>query len=335
MKGAVIAPYNDKKIVLNNMLAFFKLAIGDSLSKFNLVDGIIDEFEDESGVDTGASTNESYDGTNDLYSPTVGSEIICESTTSNGNSIAVGRAGDGTEYRGAQKFVLTETTLISGVKFKTNVKVGAPAALTIKIVTNSGGDPSGTLAHANATVDVSPADNTIITQNFATPFSLSAGTYWIRYYCEGQAVGNYWALDRSSMAYASGTAKYSTTGGGSWVDYSENSFFAVLGKYNNMTLISNAVTAEAQPNQGRIVLFEEDVDAVTINTDLKAYCSRDGGTSWTQATLTDDGDYDTSKRILSGIAPLSAQPAGTSMKWKIESLNNKNLKLHGIGVNWG
>ena len=104
---------------------------------------------------------------------------------------------------------------------------------------------------------------------------------------------------------------------------------------NNMTLISNATTAEAQPAKSRIVLFEEDVDAVTINTDLKAYVSRDGGTTYTQHTLVDEGDYDTSKRILSTEAiDISGQPSGTSMKWKVETLNNKNLKLHAVGENW-
>ena len=82
----------------------------------------------------------------------------------------------------------------------------------------------------------------------------------------------------------------------------------------NMTLIANAVTATAAPTEARIVLFEEDVDAVTVNTDLKAYASRDGGTTYTQITLTDEGDYDTNQQILAGTVDISGQPSGTSMK---------------------
>jgi hypothetical protein len=104
--------------------------------------------------------------------------------------------------------------------------------------------------------------------------------------------------------------------------------------YNDMTLISDPFTAEAQPDDARIVLFEEDIDSATINTDLKAYVSRDGGTTYSQVTLTDEGDYETSKRILSGTVDISGQPSGTSMKYKITTHNNKGLKLHGTGLLW-
>jgi len=58
------------RIELNTMLNAFRIAINGSLSQFNMVDGITDEFEDESGIDTIASVNEDYDSVNDLYKPT-------------------------------------------------------------------------------------------------------------------------------------------------------------------------------------------------------------------------------------------------------------------------
>ena len=51
------------------MLNAFRVAINGSLTQFDMTDGIVDEYEDESGIDTGSSTNEDYDGTNDNYSP--------------------------------------------------------------------------------------------------------------------------------------------------------------------------------------------------------------------------------------------------------------------------
>ena len=36
----------------------FKLATADSLTKFNLVDGFTDDYNDATGIDTAASTNE-------------------------------------------------------------------------------------------------------------------------------------------------------------------------------------------------------------------------------------------------------------------------------------
>jgi hypothetical protein len=103
---------------------------------------------------------------------------------------------------------------------------------------------------------------------------------------------------------------------------------------SNMDLRSAAFTAEAAPTEGRIVIFEEDVDSVTINTDLLAYISRDGGTTYTQVTLVDEGDYETGKRILAGSVSISSQPSGTSMKYKLVSANLKNLKIHGTGLFW-
>ena len=58
----------------------------------------------------------------------------------------------------------------------------------------------------------------------------------------------------------------------------------------NMTLLSNDQTAQADPTEGRLMLYEEDVDSITPGTDIKGYVSRDGGTTWSSAVgLVDDG----------------------------------------------
>ena len=103
---------------------------------------------------------------------------------------------------------------------------------------------------------------------------------------------------------------------------------------SNMTLISNSITAAEEPNDMRIVLFEEDVDSITLNTDIIASVSRDGGTTWTVVTLENEGSYDSSKRILAGVADVSLQPTGTSVVYKIVTANGKDLKLYGASLNW-
>jgi hypothetical protein len=58
----------------------------------------------------------------------------------------------------------------------------------------------------------------------------------------------------------------------------------------NMTLASNAFTAQAAPTTARIILDELTAEGgTTLNTDLKAYASRDNGTTYTQMTLADQG----------------------------------------------
>jgi hypothetical protein len=111
---------------------------------------------------------------------------------------------------------------------------------------------------------------------------------------------------------------FEVTAGGSGVD--------------NMTLISNAVTAEAAPSAARVMLLVDPQEAITINTDLKAYVSRDG-TNYTQITLADEGSATSAIDILTGEATISSA-SGTSMKWKVETLNNKDIDIYGVGVIW-
>lgn len=108
--------------------------------------------------------------------------------------------------------------------------------------------------------------------------------------------------------------------------------------YNNMTVVSNAQTAQAQPDTTRITVFEHpSTGTTTLNTDIKAYASRDNGTTYTQITLADDGEYESGKKLLSGSVDISGQPAGTSMRYKIETLNQSSSKitrLHGVSLQW-
>ena len=46
----------------------FKMAVTEGLTLFNLKDGIVDEFNDESGIDTAENSNVSYDSSSDFYS---------------------------------------------------------------------------------------------------------------------------------------------------------------------------------------------------------------------------------------------------------------------------
>ncbi len=107
---------------------------------------------------------------------------------------------------------------------------------------------------------------------------------------------------------------------------------------DNMILISEADSAEADPSNARIVLFEQDVDSITVGTDIKAYISKDDGVSWQQVTLEDEGDYNANIRILSGVADLTATGIGSAtgypIRYKVTTHNEKDLRIHGTGVNY-
>ena len=53
-----------------------------------------------------------------------------------------------------------------------------------------------------------------------------------------------------------------------------------------------------------------------------------------QATLTDQGDFDTGKATLSGTADISGQPTGTDMTLVVQTKNNKDTKLHGMALQY-
>ncbi len=60
--------YDDSGVQDDIALLGFKVAANGSLAKYNLVDQTIDDFQDASGVDAGASTNEVREGTGKYYS---------------------------------------------------------------------------------------------------------------------------------------------------------------------------------------------------------------------------------------------------------------------------
>ena len=53
----------------------FKMAVSEGLTIYNLVDGVVDEFNDETGIDTGENSNTFYDSTSDFYSNQVAGTI--------------------------------------------------------------------------------------------------------------------------------------------------------------------------------------------------------------------------------------------------------------------
>ena len=99
------------------------------------------------------------------------------------------------------------------------------------------------------------------------------------------------------------------------------------------TIVSNAFTAGSAPTTSRIVVFQE--NSVTLNTDIVASVSRNGGSNFTNVTLSDSGYVTGSsgQRILTGSVDISGQPSGTSMRWKLALANNVS-KVHGVSLQW-
>jgi len=109
--------------------------------------------------------------------------------------------------------------------------------------------------------------------------------------------------------------------------------YSTTAEYDDMVIQSEAFTADTAPSELSIIMREEDVESVVLNTDLKIFGSRDSGTTWTQGTLTGLGDQVGVQRNLKAGIDVSGQPSGTSIKYKIESFA-KGLIVHALSESW-
>ena len=108
----------------------------------------------------------------------------------------------------------------------------------------------------------------------------------------------------------------------------------------DLTLQSVDATAQAAPSTADLVLLMEDgAGTATINTDIKAYISRDSGANFTQGTLVEEGTWgSSSKRIMAfHNLDISGQPSGTSVCYKITTHNqsgSKETRIHAVSHGW-
>jgi len=395
---------NSDNIVLNA----FRIAINGSLTQFNMIDGIVDEYEDESGIDTASSTNEAYNATDDLYRPAGaggdtdiklllhlnGTDGATSTTDSSPSAHIFTFVGDAQLDTADKKFG-TASLLVDG----TDDRITAPDSADWDIGASNSDD---------WTIDlwVKHVDHAGL-EHYIGQHKTGSTDYWLLFHRDGASFGltfeynkpgfpSFLKLDGGEITdtdwhhialckvgndygiYKDGTqVAYDTTdtlitlsellyiGGhqegnrmNGWLDeiriIKSNDFSAApvvgltdtitvptsehtsTGTPTNMTLISESFTAEAEPDSARIVLLQEDVDSITLNTDLTASVSKDGGSTYALASLVDEGDFDSTRRILTATVDLTASGigSGTSMIYKIETLNTKDLKIHGTGLSW-
>jgi len=92
------------KNAFNISLLGFKMAVNEGLTVFNLVDGVVDEFNDESGTDEAEGSNDTYCGTGDYYQNGVAIDISAgfsiSSITEPDTSTAGANPGQGTSTAG-------------------------------------------------------------------------------------------------------------------------------------------------------------------------------------------------------------------------------------------
>jgi len=106
----------------------------------------------------------------------------------------------------------------------------------------------------------------------------------------------------------------------------------------NMTLISNAQTAESAPTNGDLVMtITNGAGTTTPNTDIKAYITRDGSDYTSEVTLVDQGDTGGHTILTANNVDLSGETSGTAMRWKITTHNqsvSKTTRIQAVSLGW-
>lgn len=116
---------------------------------------------------------------------------------------------------------------------------------------------------------------------------------------------------------------------------------ANVGITTNMTLVGITTTAASVPTKASLIITIQNISGTTtLNTDIKGYVSRDGGTTYTQGTLTTLGTILSSNRVMVGFENLniSSQPSGSSMKYKVTTHNqaygSKSVAVKNVSLSW-
>ena len=116
---------------------------------------------------------------------------------------------------------------------------------------------------------------------------------------------------------------------------------ANAGITTDMTLVGVTTTTSSVPTKSSLIItITEVTGTTTLNTDIKGYVSRDGGTTYTQGTLQSFGATLPSNQVMVGFENLdiSSQPSGSSMKYKITTHNqafgSKSTAIKNVSLSW-
>lgn len=315
----------------NLILEVFRRMIGDSqVGADAFQDGWVDTLQDESNVDTGASSGQVYNSKDDYYSNMA---IIDSYDTSNYSFVQYLYAGSVTQC--GQCFTVSAESIISSCMFYLNT-IGSPTGnvvakiyqLTGTIGTN--GKPDGVLLATSEPIDAAtlPADFTEHHFSFGTPPTLSADDYCIGVEYTGGSSSHKVGvgLDNTSPTHAGNQWTYTSP---TYSAYSGVDTLFTVYTPTDMSLISDAYEAESEPTKSKALFIMEDIVPVTINTDVKAWASNDDGSTYEQITLVDEGDWETSQKIIVGSDEMTAVSDKTT-RLKITTHNNKEIKIHAV-----
>jgi hypothetical protein len=213
-------------------------------------------------------------------------------------------------------------------------------------ITVSPGNLSGTAAPTSRTLAyIDYGSNQTITKIEAVGLSISFGPSSAAGGFFYSTDGTSWTQLGASPTVTTSAATYSATGSVTaryvgWI-VPQNNFGAAtytlqdlngyINQPNNMTVVTTAQTADASVSNGRVLLEFDNTATPTLNTDLTAEVTCNGGTNWASATLS---SVSTNGQAGHKIAETADTPctSGTSFAARIKTANNKLVAVYGTSL---
>ena len=99
-----------------------------------------------------------------------------------------------------------------------------------------------------------------------------------------------------------------------------------------MSLVTASQSADGSISNGRVLIEFDDAASITLDTDLTAEVTCNGGTSWHAAALLPGGKLigQSGRKVVESAE--AACTAGTAFAARIKTLNGKNVPIHGVSL---
>lgn len=109
--------------------------------------------------------------------------------------------------------------------------------------------------------------------------------------------------------------------------------FYLAGTTNNMTLVTTSQTADSTVSNGRVLLEYDNTATPTLNTDLTAEVTCNGGTNWASASLSAvTSNSQGGRKVAESVDQSCGANTGTSFAARIKTLNNKLVPVYGVSL---
>ena len=343
----------------NNLgLLNFKVATNNSYALYSFKDGMIDAYMSEAGVDTSASTNETYNAAGDYYSgsgtttETYDAYIngYCASSGASGGHIPTfsttnNRRVSFGQSTGTSSFISANVTDKNSGIFTLDMTIvqkgggngpfcAAPGVVKDTCSSTSGWPPTSAYGAYNTTSASNVSDVLKLVYdtddpNVMTTYKNGAaetttrdntGSNWL-------SIGTPTTLYFLFPCWSDNATPWIWTIAGTRSSTVANA----TGNYTSTTETASSTVSK----MGIVILYKNASGTATLDTDLVAQVSANGGTNYTSAPLTAAGTFSTGINI--AVAnDITISNTGTTPKYKIsfanQALTTKETQVHGVAL---